>query len=451
MLLNNIKTNNDVFEFIAKASIYGNLGLFVGAGLPMAILNVNNRIAMSWPELIKACCKKMEIDYDVIQKEGLSYPEISSNVCKQYQNNKKVEYHQAVSELKLQIAKTTSWYPEVKERKEYAAYFTSLNPSWIITTNYDTILESILTGKALSLGPNEYLVAQNGFVPVYHLHGIRTNPDSIIITQEDYVTLFRPNQYRQQKLPLTIKESVTVLLGYNMGDFNVLTAVDWSRHVFTDQEPAYPQEIIQFLYIQNPKITPYRDRNNIITVEFDDMSNILNELCNVIDIKVSEHKKRVENVAELNEWLRTCDEKMIIAFIDNKIYRKTILDILQEDSISLVPGFLELFSRSIEMTWERSNVSGAFNAYEENIKILLDILMNIEVKSMPPALLESVVYNLDRVSNYVGLNYGKSYSAYRYWKKYCIQIPKDSLEEIKNIVKARSYYSIKHLLADELF
>ncbi len=58
------------------------------------------------------------------------------------------------------------------------------------------------------LSPDDQLVAPKGVIPVYHLHGIRTNPDSIIITQEDYIELFRPNQYRQQKLSLTLKESV---------------------------------------------------------------------------------------------------------------------------------------------------------------------------------------------------------------------------------------------------
>ncbi len=50
------------------------------------------------------------------------------------------------------------------------------------------------------------------------MHGIRTSPNSIIISQEDYISLFRPNQYRQQKLSLSIKESTTLIIGYGLGD-----------------------------------------------------------------------------------------------------------------------------------------------------------------------------------------------------------------------------------------
>ena len=53
---------------------------------------------------------------------------------------------------------------------------------------------------------------------MFHLHGVRTNPKEIIIAQEDYITLFRPSEYRQMKLALTIKESTTLFLGYGLGE-----------------------------------------------------------------------------------------------------------------------------------------------------------------------------------------------------------------------------------------
>jgi len=263
-----IKTKRDVFNFIAEDTIFGNLGLFIGAGLPMAVMNSGrNKIALSWPELIEKCCKNMELNFKAIPKDGASYPQIASAVCKAYVIQAGVSYQNAVSVLKAEISRITCWYPEPEIRLEYAEYFRSLNPSWVITTNYDTIVESILTGKGYSLGPKDYMVAQKGLVPVYHLHGTRSNPDSIIITQEDYVTLFRPNHYRQQKLSLTIRESVTLLIGYNLGDFNVLSAVDWSRNVFTDQVRLahYPLGICEVLITFKNKHKRFLCQNNYVT------------------------------------------------------------------------------------------------------------------------------------------------------------------------------------------
>src|SRR5689334_7842641 len=101
--------------------------------------------------------------------------------------------------LKQTIADLTSLYPASQARTEFKVYFNALNPKWIITTNYDTIIENILTGTGHSLEPKDQLSAPSGMTPVFHLHGIRTNPGSIVITQEDYVALFRPNEYRLQR------------------------------------------------------------------------------------------------------------------------------------------------------------------------------------------------------------------------------------------------------------
>ena len=47
---------------------------------------------------------------------------------------------------------------------------------------------------------------------------------------------------------------------------------------------------------------------------------------------------------------------------------------LNDNGNYLISGFLELFSKSIDITWERGEPRGAFWAQNENLKILLDIL-----------------------------------------------------------------------------
>lgn len=447
MILNALETKEDVFNFIAQSTIYGNLGLFVGAGLPMAILNDGyTEIALSWPSLIDRCCVGMEIDYSNIKKDGLSYPEIATAVCKQYVNDKGVNYEEAVKQLKYHISSVTSWYPEKIKRKEYAGYFGSINPKWVITTNYDTIIESILTGKGYSLSPDDYMVAQKDLVPVYHLHGIRTNPDSIIITQEDYVTLFRPNQYRQQKLPLTIKESVTVLIGYNLGDLNVLTAVDWSKNVYSTQTISYPQDIIQFLYCKNPKSKPYRTHNGIVILEFDNLSTTLSDLKVIIDEKVIANRKVIDLALALNSTLIACEEDDVKEFVDNEEFRQNMLKEINEESIYLINGFLEFFNKAIDLTWERARAAGAFFAYEQNLKILMDTLINLNIKKMPPALIEAVVSNLNSVAYYIGSHKGKSNAAYRTWNKERKKISDEAVDEIRNISKSRQYSQVIELI-----
>jgi hypothetical protein len=223
-------TRTEILSFIARSAHYGNLGAFIGAGFSKAVLNdPSNDVALSWGELLSKASERMEANYEAVAKPGLSYPQIASAICKSHAERSGSLYSQSLSRFKTEISALTAWYPDKEKRERFARYIDFLGPSWIITTNYDLIIESLLMGKSTPLGPNDSLSAPRDVIPVFHLHGRRTNPEEIIIAEEDYVALFRPNEYRQIKLALTIKESTTLILGYALGDVNVLTALDWSQ------------------------------------------------------------------------------------------------------------------------------------------------------------------------------------------------------------------------------
>lgn len=447
MALDKFNSKEDVFQFIAKSSTYGNLGLFIGAGLPMAVLNdgwVN--IALSWGKLIHKAAQELSVNFEEIEKEGASYPEIASSICHKHAKERSLSYENSVRKFKQIIANLTSWYPEKSARIKYSKYLDKLDPAWIITTNYDLIIECILTGRGYSLTPDDQMVAPQGLIPVYHLHGIRTNPDSIVITQEDYTSLFRPNQYRQQKLPLTLKESVTLLIGYNLGDINVLTAVDWSRNVFSDPKVAYPQDIIQFYYTKTPKDKPYRDYNNIIIVEFNSLSILLENLSEAIKKNNVEFEKRKKQLEKVNNLLQSPSDQVVDQFIDDERFRLSILKLLKDNDSFLINGFLELFAKSIDETRERAKPWRAFHAYNENLKILLDTLDNIDIKAMPPALVEQIAHNLNIVAYYIGTASGQSFEANETWNKRKRFLKSDTITELSNIARAREYVKLKILL-----
>ena len=148
-------TREQALRKISQSSIYGNLGLFIGAGMSMAILNDEwNRIALSWKELIYKCAEEFKINLNKdINTEGYSYPEIASEIAKLISKNEDVEYNLAIKKLKDKIANLTCWYPEKEQREIYGKILENIAPNWIITTNYDLIIECLLTGKCLSLGP----------------------------------------------------------------------------------------------------------------------------------------------------------------------------------------------------------------------------------------------------------------------------------------------------------
>jgi hypothetical protein len=440
-------TREEALQKVSRASIYGNLGLFIGAGMSMAILNDEwQEVALSWKQLIFKCAEEFGINLkDEIKTDGLSYPEIASEIAKIISTNEGIPYNAATRKLKEKIANLTSWYPEKEQREEYGKIIKNIDPAWIITTNYDLIIECLLTGKCLSLEPNDQLISPQNLIPVYHLHGIRTNPDSIIISQEDYISLFRPNQYRQQKLSLSIKESTTLIIGYGLGDVNVLTAVDWTKNVYSEQRINYPHDIIQLLFTEKPSQSPYRDRNDILIIEFDDLKSILTELSQIILEDKDKEKLNEEKLDLINEIFINPDQNAIEKFIDDESFRKDMILTISKNDIKLISGFLELFTRAIEETWERAKPKFAFHAYDQNLKILLDLIETIPLNKLPPALLEAIAYNLDHVAYYVGTASGESRAAYSTWKDRKSKIPDNIKAEIKNIASARKYYRIKKL------
>jgi hypothetical protein len=436
----------EVLEFLSYSATYGNLGAFIGAGFSKAVLNDGfDDIALSWGELLEKVSDELDIEYDDIWKEGVGYPDIASQICQQYSEDSGKEYDQSLRKLKKEIAKLTSWYPDKEKRAEFSPHLIDFNFSWIITTNYDLVIESLLTGKSVPLGPNDPLISPSGIVPVFHLHGVRTNPEEIIIAQEDYVGLFRPTEYRQIKLALMIKESTMLIMGYGLGDVNVLTALDWSKNVFKSKSENYPNEVVQVVRKDNPKEKPYRDKNSVIVLETNSLISFFEEFSEVRKEKLSEEKKQNRSLRKLAKQLDDPDESMIEKFIDNVAYRKEVLRVLSTFSNDLISGFVSFLNKCIDETWARSEPNGAFQGYADNLTLILDILTSFSTKQIPPALFETTAYALQRVGYYVGNEYGKSFAAKIVWDRRSGDLSREMITELRSFASQHHYTYINML------
>lgn len=279
--LNGGSNRERVFAFIRESTAYGNLGAFIGAGFSKAVLDdASDNGVLTWSELLDEASAKMGVEFASIAKIGQGYPEIASAICLKHSESSGCEYRASLTRLKHEVAALTDCCADLCTSAAYADYLEFLDPAWIITTNYDLVIESLLPDRTIPLGPNDALSSPRGKVPVYHLHGLCTRPEEIIIAQEDYITLFRPSEYRQVKLALTIRESTTLILGYGLGDVNVLTALDWSSNVFKGEQASFPHAVIQVLRKDNPREMPYWDKNGLVIVESSSLADFFQELMN---------------------------------------------------------------------------------------------------------------------------------------------------------------------------
>ena len=72
------------------------------------------------------------------------------------------------------------------------------------------------------------------------------------------------------------------MLGYSLGDDNVLTAFDWSRNVFDEEIKTYPSEVVQVVRMAEPKVQPYRGHNGALIIETSNLEDFFSELMPVV-------------------------------------------------------------------------------------------------------------------------------------------------------------------------
>lgn len=439
----------EVYGFITDAVMYGNLGIFTGAGFSKAVLIDNRRInALSWGELLNECCTKMGLKYMDFDNKHVTYPQIASLICTKYANDKAIFYDEAVQKFKEMISILTNWYPTNEMREKYYQYFSSMQVKWFLTTNYDMLLEAVLSGEGLPLGPADRLIAPISKIPIYHLHGIRINPESIVITQEDYLSLFRPGEYRQLKLPLLIKESTVLLVGYGLGDINVLTALDWSKNVFNQKGSMnYPQHVIQLLYTGEMGKENYYEKDGIIILETNDLEKTFQEIA-TLSVAAKKNKDAVmTSIDALKNRFMTLNESMITQFIISEGYRQAIIKQLEGQEEYLTPSFLYFLGKIIDDLKGKSRQPTQCSYYKPWLAIIIDVILFIDVKKMPTALFSLLMNSFGTVAPYIGTTKkrgkrGHIREAGKYWEEKKDSIPPESINAM------REYFSQKWWLRD---
>jgi hypothetical protein len=443
-------TRSEVLKFLLESSQYGNLGLFVGAGFSKAIVDTDRKsIALGWGQLLTTASKRLRVPIRTLRQEGSSYPDLASRICAAHAARTGGTSSKSLLKLKRIISAATAWYPSEQKRAQFSHYLEKLAPSWIITTNYDQVLECLLPGASLSLGPDDTFTSKQGLIPIFHLHGVRSDPESLIISQEDYVALFRTNEYRQIRLAMALKESTTCLLGYSLGDVNVLTALDWSSKVYQGEASTFPREVLQIIRTgdKEPR-DPYRLENGIVVVEVAELADLFDEYVESIPAWKRQQSRRKKKISEVRQLFSDAAANDISAFLEDPEWRKQILSSLPKYKIEFIKEFEGFLNRVVDHNKALSSRSGAFYEYAKGLDMILDVLGTFPCNEFPPALLSAVVRALDRLANYIGKGLGNSFSASELWEKRKSELSADMIAELRAIAACHGHRALEVLIEE---
>ena len=276
----------NIQEFISN--YHNHPVLFVGTGLSLSYL----KNSYSWDSLLQKVAMDfnenpeyyLDIKSEHMDSTGYVYEQIATQLENDFNQYLKKNRHGKfeyindifyenmqkginISRFKLYLADLLrtaeikeSALDEIAELKKARK-----NISSVITTNYDTMIEQLFSFNPL-IGNN--ILLSNPYGSVYKIHGCVSQPEKIIITEEDYEEFnCKYELIRAQLLSLFIHNPI-IFIGYNIGDKNIK---DILRTIFS--------------YVDYNSDEAKKIRDNFLLVEYEEGSDNTEVIEHDIDIE----------------------------------------------------------------------------------------------------------------------------------------------------------------------
>ncbi|MCF6165336.1 SIR2 family protein [Furfurilactobacillus rossiae] len=447
------ETNDCLDNLVEEISKWG-VGIIAGAGLSMAVIgDSKEKTAKNWKQLFISVEKYFNNKYsddfgvDVVSEleQGSTLPQIATKMCNKVSVLSGKPYDDSKNEIKQVIRSLVNWVPTTEQAKKYESLLKGINVKWVITTNYDEVLEAIFNEYGYPINPQEPFVAPKDMIPIYHIHGSRNSYQSMIVTHEDYVQLFRPGNYRENKLVTIMAETPVMILGYSLSDLNLLAGLDQSNNAFDSQ--SFSKALVTY----NSKITKDYDvlqekEFGCDKIETNSIEQFLTDLGVLVSKKIEakaklhEEEKQlyrdfdalIEEVEELNvqknvtyyEYVQN-NAKSLISDLNNAkskdILRNPAESIKKLESTaddnkgSIRPIEFMAFNKSVMILMQflrgSASLKSHFEDYNTLLKFIFTLIGNFDESWFTPLVMKTITRNLNFVLDYSKPAFGNSWSA----------------------------------------
>jgi hypothetical protein len=227
--------------------------LFLGSGITKRYID-----GPSWVELLEKLseeCPITEREVSYYTQKGLSEEEVSSQLAEDYyewaygsgrdqfpdQLYDEQEYDEDIF-IKYAIAEyfrdtVPNSLEEIdEEHEEEIRLLREINPHAIITTNYDQLLELIFPDYEPIIGEQVIKSPQQNVGEIFKIHGCVSNPDSLVLTENDYDRWNDRKKYISAKLLTFFTEHPILIAGYGVGDRNIKSILNDIDEILATEE-----------------------------------------------------------------------------------------------------------------------------------------------------------------------------------------------------------------------
>jgi hypothetical protein len=209
--------------------------LFVGAGFSIRYCG-----AESWQALLELFAEPLDKPYGYYASSANGdNPTIASLIAEDFHElwwsdpayePSRALYAELVeqrdSALKIEISQHLAALhgrlPKDARRAHELDLFRRAQIDGIITTNFDGVIEELRPDLVPYVGQDElFFAGPLGVGEIYKIHGSWKQPNSLVLTAEDYADFDSRNAYLAAKLMTVFVERPVVFLGYSFSDKNV--------------------------------------------------------------------------------------------------------------------------------------------------------------------------------------------------------------------------------------
>lgn len=139
-----------------------------------------------------------------------------------------------------ELLKTLTTESSIPELKAELFALKKLGPHAVITTNYDNLLEPLFRDYDVIVGQQVFRQSAVVVGEIFKIHGSISEPESIVLTKEDYDLFNTTKKYLSAKLLSYFAEHPLLFIGYSATDENIKNVLYDMSRMFTPTSALIP-------------------------------------------------------------------------------------------------------------------------------------------------------------------------------------------------------------------